>query len=171
MKNIFGVIAALCVIAVFAGCVSAPSASDGIQSSRGSAPAGTLVASGTGKDAAAAEKAAKEQLIRAMTSMALSMVQDAATAKEIVGNTNALEQAVTTALSRAALNAAVKHGSGEGSGKVFWSVLYMEKAEVLREIDRAVTAAKQSTPGMDTFSTTSRRDATYDRFASRQWGN
>jgi hypothetical protein len=172
MKNIFGVIVAVCLTVAFVSCASTPPASEGIQNAKNSVPSGALVTSATDKDAAASEKAAKLQLIRAITVMTRNMIQGAANAGEISGDVSSgLLQGTATALSRSQLNSAVRHGYGEGKGKRFWTVMYMKKEDVIAEINTAVNAAKQITPNSGSFTFNSRIEAEYQRAAAQNWSN
>jgi hypothetical protein len=172
MKNIFGVIVAICLTVAFVSCTSAPPASEGIQNARSGAPSGALVASGTDKDAASAEKAAKLQLIRAMTSMATNMLQEASAAGEISGDAaSGLVQGTSTALSRSSMSSAIKQGNGVGKGNVAWAVYYMEKPDVIAELNTAINAAKQITPDSASFTINSRIDAEFQGAIGRNWSN
>jgi hypothetical protein len=173
MKRIIGVFAVICLTAALVvSCASAPSASDGIQKARSSAPSGALVVSATGSDAAAAEKAAKEQLSRALIAITNSIIQEAATANEITSAASGeLIQRTSNALTRSSFNTAIKQGSGEGKGKQFWAVFYMEKTDVVAEINRVATGAKSGVAGADNFSINSRIDAKYQSALTRTWSN
>jgi predicted small secreted protein len=173
MKRIIGVIAMICLTAALVvSCATAPAASEGIQKARSGVPSGALVASATDKNAADSEKAAKLQLIRAITSMTRNMIQAAANAGEISGDiSSGLQQGTATALSRSQLNSAIRQGYGEGKGKQFWTVMYMEKADIVAEINRALAAAKQITSGADSFNFNSRIDAEYQAAIARTWSN
>jgi hypothetical protein len=173
MKRTIGVIAVICLTAAFVvSCASAPSASDGIQRARSGAPSGALVASATGSDAAAAEKAAKEQLARALVAISTSIIQDANRAGEINNDVSGeLTQRMTNALTRSSLNSAIKQGQGTGKGNVSWAVFYMEKTDVVAEINRSLTAVKTAVPAAASFSINSRVDEKYQAAIGRTWTN
>jgi hypothetical protein len=159
--------------AFVAGCATAPAASEGIQKARSGAPSGSLVASATGDSAANSERATKEVLARALTTITTSIIRDAATANEINNDVaGELVTRTTNAISRSQFSSAIKQGNGEGKGKQFWTVFYMEKADVVAEINRAVTAAKNDIgASAASFSITSRIDEKYQAAIGRTWSN
>jgi predicted small secreted protein len=173
MKKTIGVIAVICLTAALvAGCVSVPPASEGIQKARSGAPSGSLVASATGSSASASETAAKEQLAKALVAIATSIIQDSNRAGEINNDVSSeLTQRMTNALTRSTLNSAIKQGQGTGKGNVSWTVYYMEKMDVVAEINRSLTAVKAAVPGSDSFSITSRIDEKYQAAIGRTWTN
>jgi predicted small secreted protein len=173
MKRTIGVIVGVCLMAAFvAGCASAPPASEGIQKARNGAPSGTLVVSATEKDIPFSERAAKEVLARALTTITTSIIRDAATANEITNDAaGELVNRTTNAISRSQFNSAIKQGQGTGKGNVAWTVYYMEKTDVVAEINRAVNAAKQEVPNSANFSINSRIDEKYQAAIGRTWSN
>lgn len=169
MKKAVLIIAALCAALLVAGCASAPPAGDSMADARRSAPDNTLVGQATGSDAKGAEDDAKYQLVRGMAAMVKDMVDDAVAAKALdSGISEQFRQAVNTALTKINVGA-VKQGSGEGKGKVFWAVYYMEKGEVIKAINQAVAAGKSAFPAAATFAIEGRIDKAFAAQASKEW--
>jgi len=170
MKKFGVMIAAFCAALLIVGCNSLPPASEGMGSAARNAPEGTLIGQAAGSSAQAAESDAKYQLARAMSFMVKDLVDDSVAANAIEYNAaEAFRQGVNTALGRNSLSAAVKEGSGEGAGKVFWAVYYMEKAEVIKVINQAVTASKSLHPAAADFTIEGRIDRAYATYAAREW--
>jgi hypothetical protein len=179
MKKMVVMIAVLCAALFLAGCVSsAPPASEGMASAKSSAPAGTLVGQatapkGSSKDETMkkSETSAKSQLVRAMTFIVKDMVDEAVTAGTVAAAVaEDFRLGINSNLSRSNLNGAVKAGQGEGAGGVWYTVLYMDKAEVVKEINTAVNASKQANPAAGAF-TTDNIDKAFSTYADREWKN
>jgi outer membrane murein-binding lipoprotein Lpp len=178
MKKMVVIVAALCAVLFLAGCVSAPPASEGMANAKSSAPAGTLVGQATAPKGASkdetmkkSESNAKYQLVRGMSAMVKSMLDEAVAEGRVPsGEADEFFRGVETSLSRAALSSAVKAGQGEGAGGAWFTVLYMDKAEVVKQINTSVNASKQANPGAAAF-TTDNIDNAYNTYAAREWKN
>jgi len=169
MKKVVVIIAALCA-ALAVGCASTPPASDMMASAKNGAPDGALVGQATGSSEQMADADAKYQLTRAMSFIVKDMVDAAVAAGTIQsGPAETFRQGVNTALTRISLSAAVKQGSGVGSGKVYWAVYSMSKAEVIRVINQAVTASKQANSGVNAFTIDKLIDQAYATHQAREW--
>jgi hypothetical protein len=115
---------------------------------------------------------AEVQLILAMTFMTQNMIDEAVAAGEIAtGAAQALIRDAAAALSKSPLNGAVRHGQGVGQGDIHWTVMYMEKAEVVGEINRALALALLTAPDTEGFSIDSRIDEEFQRAAASEWTN
>jgi hypothetical protein len=172
MKKVVVIIAALCAALVVVGCASTPSASEMMSGAKNGAPMDTLVGQATGDSEQKAADNAKYQLARAMSFIVKDMV-DATVASGVIQSAPAetFRLGVNTALTRINLSGAVKQGSGVGSGKVYWAVYYMDKSEVIKVINQAVTASKQANPGAAAFSVEKYIDQAYATHAAREWKN
>jgi hypothetical protein len=172
MKNIIGIIAAVCLAATLFGCASKPPASEAIENALLNVPLGVLVAITTAWDAATADSEAEVQLIQAMTSMLQNMIDQAVAADEITTDTaQALFSGATRILIISVLDGAVRHNRGVGQGDVYWTVMYMEKTQVVDEISRAVAAAILATTGAESFSIDSRIDEEFQKAIAIKWTN
>jgi len=173
MKKIVVIIAALCAALVVVGCASTPPAGDMIASAKNGAPSDALVGQATGDSEQKAIDNAKYQLARAMSFIVKDMV-DAAVAEGVIQSAPAetFRQGVNTALGRINLSAAVKQGSGVGSGKVYWAVYSMDKPEVVKVINQAVSASKQAYPNtVNAFTVDKYIDKAYSTYQAREWKN
>jgi len=172
MKKIAVIIAALLAALVVAGCASTPPASDMMANAKNNAPADALVGQATGDSEQKAEANAKYQLARAMGEMVKDMVNAAVTAGVFQSATaETFRQGVNTALIRNNLIGAVKLGAGVGSGKVYWAVYSMDKAEVIRVINNAVNASKQVNTAANAFTIDKWIDNAYKTYQAREWKN
>jgi len=169
MKKVIVIIAVL-YAAFVVGCASTPPASDMMANAKNNAPAGALVGQATGSTEQLANEDAKYQLARAMSFIVKDTV-DAAVAAGVLQSAPAetFRQGVNTALGRINLSAAVKQGSGVGSGKVYWAVYSMEKAEVIKVINQAVNASKQANPAASAFTIDKWIDQAYATHSAREW--
>jgi hypothetical protein len=177
MKKLIVMIAALTAALFIVGCAtSGPTAGELMSSAKNGAPDGTLVGQATAKagskDASLkkSQESALFQLVKGMVAISRDLVDDSVAAGRLSSSVkDGFLQDITTALTRSALNGAVKKDQGFGAGDVAWSVYYMEKSEVLREITNAVNAAKQNHAAgnfnLDGF------DAKYSSIAAREWKN
>jgi hypothetical protein len=177
MKKLIVMIAALTAALFIVGCASTgPSASEMMSSAKNSTPPGTLVGQGTAKESskdASTKKSqdnARFQLVRAMSFIVKDLVDDSvASGRLSSGVAEDFRQGINTALSRSILSNAVKQDQGFGAGDTAWTVLYMEKADVLKEINSAVNIAKQNFAAGN-FNTDG-FDAKYNTYSAREWKN
>jgi hypothetical protein len=183
MKKMSVLIVALCATLAVVGCKSAPlpSASTMMEEARNGAPDGTLIGQatativkGSSKDEALkkSETSAKSQLIRAMVSMAKDMVDEAVAAGTMDYNTaEEFRLGVNANLSRSNINGAQKAGQDEAANGVCWTVLYMQKSDVVKEINEAVNASKVAFPGAAAFSTEEGINKAFNVQAAKEWKN
>jgi len=174
MKKLMVMIAVLTAALFIAGCAtSGPTVSDKLSEAKSNAPAGVLIGQGSAKEGSkeAAEKKAKDRalfaLVKGINFIAGDIVDDAVTAGRLTtADATELKQKVSAALTRSALNRAVKVDSGTIGKDEAWAVYYMDKADVLKEIEQAV-AASNPPRGFNTNSF----DAKYPAGAAREWKN
>jgi len=143
-------------------------------SAKNKALPGDLVGQATADSEQKAIDNAKYQLARAMSFMVKDVV-DAAVAAGTIQSAPAetFRQGVNTALARVSISGS-KLGSGVGSGKVYWAVYSMGKADVVRVINQAVSASKQAYPnlaGVSTFTIDRYIDQAYSTHSAREWKN
>jgi hypothetical protein len=179
MKKLIVMIAALLAALLIAGCASkppaGPSASELMASAANNVPPGVLVGQATAtagkdKDAAAkkAESNARFQLVRAMSFIAKDLVDDAVSAGKLTSSVaEPFYQSITVALGRSTFRDVVKVDSGFGAGDTAWAVYYLDKANVLKELNQAVNAAKEL-HAAGPFNTNG-FDAKYSIYSAREW--
>jgi len=174
MKKLTVLIAALVAVLFIAGCASTgPTVNDKLSEAKSSAPAGALIGQGSAKEGSkeAAEKKAKDRayfaLVKGLNFIASDIVDEAVTAGRLTAaDATALKQNIQSALSRSALNRAVKVDAGTIGKDEAWAVYYLEKADALKEIDAAV-AASNPPRGFNTNAFESKFPAA----ANREWKN
>jgi len=149
MKKFIVLIAALFAALLIAGCASKPAAPSGpsaaelMASAKDKAPAGVLIGQATGKGSV--DQVALRQIIRGMTYIVGEMADEQSAAGRLsAGVASEFKQTVATILSRANLGNAVKVEVGTGAGDMGYAVFYLDKAEALKEITKAVNLAKES---------------------------
>jgi len=178
MKKLTVLIAALVAALFVAGCAttSGPTVNDKLSEAKSSAPAGVLIGQGSAKEGSkeAAEKKAKDRamfaLVKGMMVIANDLVDEAVSQGRIASaDGTELKQNISTALSRSGLNRAVKVDAGTIGKDEAWAVYYLEKADVQKEIDTAVTAAKEKVSARN-FNINN-FEAKYPAAANREWKN
>jgi len=180
MKKFVVLIVALLVALFIVGCASnaptGPSASELMASAKSNAPDGTLIgqglATGSAKERDAtlrkSEQSARLALVKGMVSIVRDLIDESVTAGRLSASvSDEFRQIVTGLLGRSALNSAVKQDQGFGAGDTAWTVYYMEKGEVLKEINNAVNLAKKEVAAAN-FNTNS-FDAKYAAAIAREW--
>jgi hypothetical protein len=174
MKKLTVLITALVVALFIAGCAtSGPTVNDKLNDAKSNAPAGALIGQGSAKEGSldAAEKKAKDRayfaLVKGMNFIVKDIIDDAVTAGRLTtADADALKINVQNALSRSALNRAVKVDAGTIGKDEAWAVYYLTKEDALKEIDAAV-AASNPPRGFNTNAF----EAKYPAAANREWKN
>ena len=177
MKKVIVLIAALLAVMFVVGCASKPAAgqtADGLMAlAKGRAPAGTLVGQATvkgSKDSSQerrAEQTAMKQFERALNYIAGQLIDDQSSR---LSNPSGFKQTVSTAISRASFDGALKIESGVDGAYVAWAVYSLDKDEALKEVAKAVNAAKEAVQGSANFNLAG-FDAKFAAAAAREWKN
>jgi len=191
MKKFTVPIAVLSAALFAAGCASSPerpsadagppepagpSADELMSGARNSAPAGTLVGQATAKEESKeasetkAEQNARYQLVMGMSFITEELINAQVASGRLPDSVSEdFRRNAVNALSMSALGSAEKLDSGFGADDTAWCVYYMLKGDTLKEINRAVSAAKQ-TVAAGNFNTND-FDAIFDDAAAMEWKN
>jgi len=185
MKRMVGAVLVLIMALAFAGCGSQPAANTAEQSggmpewvrkARRSAPEDVLVGIGSAKLATTnqsmntSEARARAQIVRAMNSMVSNMIQDFTASSEIDPNAAlAFQQEITTSLSRAQLTGAVIEDQNVDADGTWWTVIYLNKANVVKEINQAQAAAKLAVPAAAAFMADRQMEEKFRDAAEEDW--
>lgn len=177
-STLYVICAAICAALAVSGCGSAPSASDDMEAARRNAPQGVLVGMATAKESShdesmiKAEAQARLQLVRAINSIVTKMVRNDAAAGKLEPAVAAdFKHGVISKITMSKLDSAVKQGQDVSKEGICWAVFYMEKADVIREINQAVAAVKAAYPAAASFSIEDKIDEEFKNAASREWKN
>jgi hypothetical protein len=183
MKKIIVLILAVCLTVVFIGCASKNPATEAqgglpewVLRARNSAPEDVLVGVGTARLATTnqsmntSETRARAQIVRAMDSMVRDMMNDYTAANEVdPGVAVAFQEQVTRSLAQASLSGARIVEQNSDREGAWWTVVYLNKADVSREISQANAAARLAGPAAIAFDALERMDNAFDRAARENW--
>jgi len=185
MKKLNYIIAAtLTALVLLASCASnasggnSSSRRDGlpdiVRNARRNAPENVLIGIGSAKLATqhqsrtVAETRARAEISRAMDSMMQDMVRDYVASSEVAPNDRlAFQENITVSLSKSRLQGAVIHDEDWIDG-TYYVVMYLNKTDVVREINQAQAAARLAVPAMASFNAESRMNAAFDREYARE---
>ena len=178
MKKFISVITAFCLAAVLIGCISSiPAAYRGmpkaIANARRNVPDDVLVGIGSVKMLTVtqyrniAAMRARVEILNAMNSMVKDMVRDYTASSEVdPAAIQAYQENITATISRSNLSGAVIHFEESGRDDIWWVVMYLSKANVVREISQAAGLA---VPDMPSFDTEARMNAAFDKVKAENW--
>jgi hypothetical protein len=187
-KNLFttGILAILLVLILLLilGCASASrnntSAHRGdelpdiVRNARRNAPEDVLIGIGSATLASQsqsrlmAETRARAEISRAMDSMVQEMVRDYQASSEVAPrDAIAFQENITVTLSRSRLQGAVINDEAWING-TYYVVVYLNKADVVREINQAQAAARLAVPAMASFNAEDRMNSAFDREYARE---
>jgi hypothetical protein len=146
---------------------------DVVRNARKNAPADTLIGIGMAKLAsqsqskAVAETRARAEISRAMETMVQDMVRDYQASSELEpASALSFQENITVALSKSTLQGAVIQDEDYVDG-TYYVVIYLNKTNVVREINQAQAAAKLAVPAMASFNAEARMNEAFDRENSR----
>jgi hypothetical protein len=183
-KAIKSIVIALAAIALLASCGTDGSGFGGsgsqsglpdiVRNARRNAPENTLIGIGSAKLATQAqsktiaETRARAEIARAMDSMVQGMVRDYQASNEVDPQAAiSFQENITTSLTRANLQGAVIADEDYIDG-TYYVVMYLNKANVVREISQAQAAARLAVPAMASFNAEARMNEAFDRQAAME---
>jgi len=180
MKKIFNTILLLCVALVLFGCASKPPPSTGmpheVANARRNAPEDVLVGIGNAKMGTVAQSRniaatrARAEISNFMDSMVKNMVRDYTASSEVDPQAAlAFQESITVTLSKSNLAGAVIQFEEQDKSGEWWCVMYLSKANVVKEISQAQTAAKLSVPAMASFDAEKRMNEAFDQARKEGW--
>ena len=174
MKKIIGIIAVLCLLLAFFGCASKPPPSSGIpkeaDNARRNAPEDVLVGIGSAKmgtksqSRTMSETRARAQLSRSLDNVFKNMVRDYTASSEVDPNAAlAFQENISVSLSKSNLSGAVTAWEGPDDTGEWWTVMYLSKANVAREISQAQAQARLTVPAMASFDAEQRMNEAFEQ--------
>ena len=193
MKKVIGIILALSVVLAFTACettgqapaTTQPAAAaasnpyampDWVLKARRDAPEDALVGIGTARMATQnqsmtmSETRARTQIVRAMNSMVQNMVNDYTVSSELDPSAAfAFQEEVTRTLAQAQLSGAYIQEQNFTADGTCWTVIWLTKTNVVREINQAQTLAKLAVPAALAFDAASRMDDEFAKAAEQDW--
>jgi len=150
MKKLSGVVFAVCLVLILAGCKSGPASAaeggmpDWVLKARRDAPEDVIVGIGTAKMATTnqsmntSETRARAQVVRAIQSMVSNMIEDYTVSSEVDTSAKvAFQQEITVALGRASLSGARIVEQNADRDGAWWTVIFFDKSQASREISTA----------------------------------
>jgi len=189
MKRVIGVIVVLCVAFAFLGCGSQTVAKTTNQSSRvpsgfpdfvkdalKNVPEDVLVGIGVANNASPSQSMtisqtrARADISRQLNTMIQDMVRDYQASSEIDRDAAlSFQENITVALSKSTLvGSKIIHQDQTADGSV-WTVVWLSKTDVAKEINQAQAAAKLAVPAMASFSAEDRMNEAFSRQASQEY--
>jgi hypothetical protein len=179
MKKIVTAAVVLCALFVFAGCNSQPAANSPaaapqsglpeiVRNARRNAPEGVLIGIGSAKmqtqslSKSVAETRARAEISRAMNSMVQDMVRDYQAGSELSSDALAFQEQITVTLSKATLQGAIIDAEDYIDG-TYYVVMYLSRADVVKEINQSQAAAKLAVPAMASFNAEDRMNDAFAR--------
>jgi len=174
MKKIIGLIFALCVVSALVGCASKPPASSGmppnVANARRNAPEDVLVGIGNARMGTVAQSRniaatrARADISNSMNSMVQNMVRDYTASSEVDPQAAlAFQENITVTLSKSNLSGAVIQFEEPDKDGEWWVVMYLSKANVVKEISQAQAAARLAVPAMASFDAERRMNEAFEQ--------
>lgn len=186
MKKIALTLVAVSALAlVIASCGSKPAVGPSapglgmpgwVRELRRNAPEDVLVGIGQAKLATpnlsmtTSETRARAEIVRAMNSMVKNMIEDYSAGSELDQSAAlSFSQTITTALAKAQLTGAVIKDQDSDESGIWWTVIYLSKSDVTKEINQAQAAAKLAVPAMAAFFAEERMNDRFKEAAEEDW--
>ena len=171
---------ALCFTLTFVACASKPPASRGMPSrvarARRNAPNDVLVGIGNAKMAntnqsrSLAATRARTEISNIMSSMVKNMATDYWASSEVDPQAQlAYADNITVTLSKSDLSGATIQFEEPEKDGTWWCVIYLNKADVVREISQAQAAARLAVPQAASLDATARMDEAFERARKEGW--
>jgi len=180
MKKIFVLILPLCAAMVLFACASKPPASSGmppnVANARRNAPEDVIVGIGNAKMGTVAQSRnmaatrARAEISNSMDSMVKNMVRDYTASSEVDPQAAiAFQENITVTLSKSNLSGAVIQFEEPDSDGQWWCVIYLSKANVVKEINQAQAAARLTVPAMASFDAEKRMNEAFEQARKEGW--
>jgi len=189
MKRVIGVIVALCVVFAIMGCGTQPKSKTTDQSSRvpsgfpqfvkdalSNVPEDVLVGVGVAKLASKSQSMtvsatrARADISRQMNTIIQDMVRDYQASSEVDPQAAlSFQENITVALSKATLTGALVKEQDETPDGTVWTVVWLGKSDVAKEITQAQAAARLAVPAMASFFAEARMEEAFARQAAQEF--
>ena len=165
MKKISGVVFAVCLVLIFAGCASTRGLPKEIVSARDKAPEDVIVGIGTAKmgtlnmSRTTAATRARADISNVLDSVVANMFRDFTASSEVDPDAQlAYQESFTRTLSQSNISGAVIVEEREDKDGNWWVVMYLSKTDIAREINQAQAAARLRVPAAAALDTEARMD-------------
>ena len=180
MKKIVWFSLALCVVIGLLSCTSKPPPSSGmpnnIANARRNAPEDVIVGIGNARMGTVSQSRniaatrARAEISNTMNSLVSNMVRDYTASSEVdPAAALAFQENITVTLSRSQLNGAVIQVEEPDNSGEWWVVIYLSRADVVREINQAQAAARLAVPAMASFDAEERMNDAINRAKDEGW--
>jgi len=182
MKKFTGVIFAVCLALAVVGCASKPPATDASQAAslgglppavvnaRKNLPEDVLLGIGNAKMSTIAQSRnvaaarARAEISNSLSSMVSSMVRDYTASSEADPQAVVtFQENMTRTLSQSNLIGAVIVEEGSDETGMWWCIMHLSKANVVREISQAQAAARLAVPAMASFDAETRMNEAFEQ--------
>jgi len=179
MKKFSFMIAVLCLLLAFFGCASKPPASGGmppnIANARRNAPEDVLVGIGDAKlgtvnqSRTVAATRARTDISNTLDSMVKNMVRDYWASSEVDPDARvAYQENITVTLSKSSLTGAeIKFEEPDDTGR-WWVVMWLSKANVVKEITQAQAVARLAVPKAASFDAEQRMNEAFEQLRKEE---
>lgn len=179
MKKFIGMISVFCLFFAFFGCASKPPASKGmppnVANARRDAPADVLVGIGPAKMGTKnqsiniATTRARAEISNTMNSMVRNMVRDYTASSEVDPDARvAYQENITVTLSKSNISGAeIKFIEPDDEG-YWWVVMWLSKANVVKEISQAQAVARLAVPKMASFDAEQRMNEAFEQLRKEE---
>ena len=178
MKKFSGVIFAVCLVLILAGCATTSGLPKEIEKARKNAPEDVLVGIGNAKLGTVAQSRnlaatrARAELSNMMNSIVSNMVRDYTASSEVDRDAAiAFQENITVTLSRSDVSGTQIMTEEEDKDGQWWCVMYLSKANLAREISQAQAAARLAVPAMAFFNAEDRMNEAFERLKAEQEQN
>jgi hypothetical protein len=179
MKKFCGMIAFLCLLLAFFGCASKPPASGGmppnVANARRNAPEDVLVGIGSAKlglksqTRIIAANRARQEIATSMSSMVKSMIRDYTASSEVDPQAAlAFQENITVTLSKADLSGATIQFEEPDDEGYWWVVMYLNKANVVKEISQAQAEARLRVGALASFDAEKRMNDGFEQLRKEE---
>jgi hypothetical protein len=180
MKKFVYVVFVVCLVLSVVGCTSKPPASSGMPSNvanaRRNAPEDVLVGIGNAKMGTKAQSRniaatrARTEISNTMDSVVKNMVRDYTASSEVDPQAAlAYQENITVTLSKSNLSGAEIWYETEEKDGMWWVVMHLSKANVVKEISQAQAQARLAVPAMASFDAEKRMNEAFEQAKREGW--
>ena len=165
MKKISGVIFAVCLVLILAGCATTSGLPKEIEKARKGAPEDAIVGVGTAKmgtlnmSRTTAATRARADISNVLDSVVANMFRDFTASSEVDSDAQlAYQESFTRTLSEANISGAVIVEEKEDKDGNWWVVMYLGAADIAKVVNQAESQARLRVPQAAALDTESRMD-------------
>jgi hypothetical protein len=179
MKKIIGIFAVLCLVMALISCASKPPVSGGMPkeaaNARRDAPEDVLVGVGNAKMKTKAQSRsiaatrARVDISNTLDSMVKNMVRDYWASSEVDPDAAlGFQESITVTLSKSNLSGAEIKWEGPDDTGEWWCVMWLSKANVVKEIGQAQAANRLRVPAAASFDAEQRMNEAFEQLRKEE---